>query len=69
MYSGRGVQSQLDQNFASQETLTTLAGDTGGKAFLDTNDLGQVFDRVQKDRYRTTLVAVYSDAKPVVPIE
>jgi VWFA-related protein len=49
MYSGAGVQNQLDQNFASQETLTTLAADTGGKAFLDTNDLGQVFDRVQKD--------------------
>src|SRR5205807_9588583 len=26
MYSGRGAQSQLVQNFASQETLTTLAG-------------------------------------------
>src|SRR5205807_10237226 len=49
MYSGAGVRNQLDQNFASQETLTTLAGDTGGKAFLDTNDLGQVFDRVQRD--------------------
>jgi VWFA-related protein len=49
MYSGAAVQNQLDQNFASQETLTTLAADTGGKAFLDTNDLGQVFDRVQKD--------------------
>lgn len=49
MYSGNAVQSSLDRNFASQETLTTLAGDTGGKAFLDTNDLGQVFDRVQRD--------------------
>lgn len=49
MYSGAAVSNQLDQNFASQETLVTLAGDTGGKAFLDTNDLGQVFDRVQKD--------------------
>ncbi|HEV3039748.1 MAG TPA: VWA domain-containing protein [Candidatus Angelobacter sp.] len=49
MYSGSAVQSSLDKNFASQETLTTLAGDTGGKAFLDTNDLGQVFDRVQRD--------------------
>ncbi len=49
MYSGNAVQSSLDKNFASQETLTTLAGDTGGKAFLDTNDLGQVFDRVQRD--------------------
>src|SRR5262249_40540957 len=49
MYSGAAERNQLDQNFASQETLVTLAGDTGGKAFLDTNDLGQVFDRVQKD--------------------
>jgi VWFA-related protein len=49
MYSGAAVQNQLDANFASQETLTTLASDTGGKAFLDSNDLGQVFDRVQRD--------------------
>jgi VWFA-related protein len=49
MYSGAAVQNHLDANFASQETLTTLSGDTGGKAFLDTNDLGQVFDRVQRD--------------------
>lgn len=49
MYSGSAIQSQLDSNFASQETLTTLAADTGGKAFLDSNDLGQVFDRVQRD--------------------
>lgn len=49
VYSGAAVNNALDQNFASQETLVTLAGDTGGKAFLDTNDLGSVFDRVQKD--------------------
>src|SRR5215468_5170215 len=49
MYSGAAVQNSLDSNFASQETLTTLAADTGGKAFLDSNDLGQVFDRVQRD--------------------
>ena len=49
MYSGNAVQSSLDANFASQETLTTLSADTGGKAFLDTNDLSQVFDRVQRD--------------------
>ncbi len=49
MYTGAGMQNQYDKNFASQETLVTLAGDTGGKAFLDSNDLGQVFDRVQRD--------------------
>src|SRR5579864_8889666 len=49
MYSGNAVEGALDSNFASQETLTTLASDTGGKAFLDSNDLGEVFDRVQRD--------------------
>jgi VWFA-related protein len=48
-YSGAAVQSQLDSNFASQETLTTMASDTGGKAFLDTNDFGKAYDRVQAD--------------------
>jgi VWFA-related protein len=49
LYTGAGMQNQYDRNFSSQETLVTLASDTGGKAFLDSNDLGQVFDRVQKD--------------------
>jgi VWFA-related protein len=48
-YSGRGMLSQLDTNFSSQETLATLANDTGGKAFLDTNDFAPAFARVQED--------------------
>jgi hypothetical protein len=64
MYSGAAVQNQLDQNFASQETLVTLAGDTGGKAFLDTNDLGQVFDRVQRDT-STYYVLGYKSNNPL----
>jgi VWFA-related protein len=48
-YSGRGMLSQLDTNFASQETLVTLANDTGGKAFLDTNDFTPAFTKVQED--------------------
>jgi VWFA-related protein len=48
-YSGRGMLSQLDTNFASQETLVTLANDTGGKAFLDANDFAPAFTRVQED--------------------
>ena len=48
-YSGRAVQSELDSNFASQETLVSLAADTGGKAFLDTNDFSKAFERVQSD--------------------
>ncbi|MBZ5647386.1 MAG: VWA domain-containing protein [Acidobacteriia bacterium] len=48
-YSGRATLNQYDSNFATQETLVTLAGDTGGRALLDTNDFGQVFTRVQQD--------------------
>ena len=48
-YSGASVLSDLNGNDASQETLYTLAADTGGKAFMDTNDLSGVFSQVQKD--------------------
>jgi VWFA-related protein len=48
-YSGRAMQASFDSNFNSQETLATLASDTGGRAFLDSNDFSQVFNRVQAD--------------------
>jgi len=48
-YSGASVLNDLNGNNASQETLYTLAADTGGKAFMDTNDLSGVFSQVQKD--------------------
>jgi VWFA-related protein len=48
-YSGAGVRQQYDQSFAATETLTTLANDTGGKAFLDTNDFSGAFRKVQED--------------------
>jgi len=48
-YSGASVLSDLNGNAASQETLYTLADDTGGKAFMDSNDLSGVFTQVQKD--------------------
>ena len=49
MFSGRAVQQAFDTNLASQETLVTLAGDTGGKAFLDSNDFRPAFTKVQED--------------------
>jgi VWFA-related protein len=49
VYSGRGVLSQYDTNFGSQETLVTLANDTGGRAFLDTNDFAPAFTKVHED--------------------
>jgi VWFA-related protein len=48
-YSGQSILDQFNSNADSQETLTTLAGDTGGKAFLDSNDLSGVFTAVQRD--------------------
>jgi VWFA-related protein len=48
-YNGAAVLSDLSGNAATQETLSTLASDTGGKAFFDSNDFGAVFSQVQKD--------------------
>lgn len=49
VYSGRAMLSAYDSNFASQETLVALANDTGGRAFLDTNDFAPAFTKVQED--------------------
>lgn len=48
-FSGRAVSSRFDQMAASQDALTTLAEDTGGRAFFDQNEFGQVFERVLAD--------------------
>ncbi|MEZ2347549.1 VWA domain-containing protein [Terriglobus sp. RCC_193] len=48
-YSGRAMQSRLDSNFSSQETLGTLASDTGGKFFSDSNDFAPAFAQIQHD--------------------
>jgi len=48
-YSGQSMINALNSNFTTQETLVTLASDTGGKAFLDSNDFSQVFKGVQQD--------------------
>ena len=49
LFSGRGVQQQYSQLASSQDTLTSLAADTGGRAFTDTNDFSEAFARVQRD--------------------
>jgi VWFA-related protein len=48
-YSGAAVQSDFDKNSASQETLVTIARDTGGKAFLDSNTFDMAFTNLQQD--------------------
>jgi VWFA-related protein len=48
-YNGNAIFNDLNSNASSQETLSTLADDTGGKAFFDSNDFSGVFSQVQKD--------------------
>ena len=62
-YSGAAVKNDLDSNFASQETLVTIANDTGGKAFLDTNDFSKAYAKVQADS-ETYYVLGYRSSNP-----
>ena len=48
-FSGRGVADQFTGLASSQDTLTTLAEDTGGRAFFDSNAFGSIFTRVVDD--------------------
>ena len=59
-YSGRSQMNALDSNFQTQETLVTLAADTGGKAFLDSNDFGRVFKGVQDNTSMYYLLGYHS---------
>jgi VWFA-related protein len=63
-YSGKSTRNQYNSNFSTQETLVTLAGDTGGRAFLDSNDFSQVFRRVQEDTATYYLLG-YRSSNPV----
>jgi VWFA-related protein len=49
LYSGAGQRSLRDSLHNQQETLVTLAADTGGKALLDSNDLTRGITQIQKD--------------------
>ncbi len=49
LFTGAAQRGLKDSFQDSQETLYTLAADTGGKALLDTNDLGEGFHEVQQD--------------------
>jgi VWFA-related protein len=49
LYSGAGQRSLRENFHNQQETLATLASDTGGKALLDSNDLTEGMRQVQAD--------------------
>jgi len=59
-YSGQSMINALNSNFSTQETLVTLASDTGGRAFLDSNDFTQVFKGVQQDTSSYYLLGYHS---------
>ena len=64
MFSGRGVSQQFARLASSQDTLTSLAADTGGQAFTDTNDFGEAFTRIRRDMSAYYLIG-YSTTNPV----
>jgi VWFA-related protein len=59
-YSGQAQLNALNSNFQTQETLVTLASDTGGRAYLDSNDFGRVFKGVQDDTSMYYLLGYHS---------
>ena len=61
LFSGRGVAQQFSRMSSSQDTLVSLASDTGGRAFLDSNDFGEAFNRVQRDMSAYYLLGYSTD--------
>jgi VWFA-related protein len=59
-YSGQSTINALNSNFTTQETLVTLASDTGGRAFLDSNDFTKIFKGVQQDTSTYYLLGYHS---------
>lgn len=49
MYSGSSARAATNNFQGQQETLDTLAADTGGRALLDNNDLSMGIKQAQKD--------------------
>ena len=60
MYSGSSARSQQSQFQDQQETLYTLAADTGGKALLDNNDLALGIQQAQKEISSYYILGYYS---------
>jgi VWFA-related protein len=60
LYSGASQTSARARFNDQQETLFTLAGDTGGKALLDNNDLSVGIQQAQKDIASYYILGYYS---------
>ena len=60
MYSGSSARAVTSNFQNQQETLYTLAADTGGKALLDNNDLSMGIVQAQKDMTSYYIVGYYA---------
>src|SRR5579883_1398065 len=60
MYSGSSLHARLSNFQNQQETLYTLAADTGGKALLDNNDLSMGIVQAQQDMASYYIIGYYS---------
>ena len=60
MYSGNSARAVTSNFQNQQETLYTLAADTGGKALLDNNDLSMGIVQAQKDMTSYYIIGYYS---------
>jgi VWFA-related protein len=58
--TGTQMQSQRDRFNDSQETLSTLAVDTGGKLFVDDNDLALGMEKARDDISSYYIIGYYS---------
>jgi hypothetical protein len=59
-YSGAAMQSNLNSNFASQETLARSPATRVGKAFFDSNDFAPAFQQIQHDTEAYYIVGFHS---------
>jgi VWFA-related protein len=64
LFSGGDVSRQIEDLAGSQESLVTLAADTGGRAYLDTNDFSVAFTRAAGD-LSTYYLLGYQSTNPV----
>ena len=60
MYSGSSSRARVSNFQNQQETLYTLAADTGGKALLDNNDLSMGIAQAQQDMTSYYIIGYYS---------
>jgi len=60
VFTGSSQSGRVDARNNQQETLVTLAADTGGKALLDNNDLSLGIQQAQKDINSYYILGFYS---------